>query len=170
MDGLIERRGGDLDSLMGQAAVANAKIAYQDFKGTFSTDRFGALARKGARVQRPLWASTSAKNPEYSDVLYVETLVGADTVNTMPDATLEAFLDHGKANATIENDVEASREAMNRLEGNGISIDSVTTTLMHEGVKAFADSFELLLDDIQAKRDRLMAGAAVPVGAGSEAT
>lgn len=170
VDGLIEQRDGDLDSLMGQAAVANAKIAYQDFRQTFGTERFQSLADKGARVQRPLWASTSTKNPQYSDVLYVETLVGADTVNTMPDATLEAFLDHGKASATIENDVEASREVMNSLEDNGISIDSVTTTLMHEGVKAFADSFELLLDDIQAKRDRLMAGAAVPVGAGSETT
>ena len=170
VDGLIERRGGP-DSLMGQAAVANAKIAYQDFRQTFGTERFQRLSGKGARVQRPLWASTSAKNPEYSDVLYVEALVGPDTVNTMPDATLEAFLDHGEASGgAIETDVEESRQVMNSLRENGISIDTVTTTLMHEGVKAFADSFELLLDDIQTKRDRLMAGAAAPVGASSETT
>ena len=171
VDGLIEQRGGSLDSLMGQAAVANAKIAYQDFRQTFESERFQSLADKGARVQRPLWASTSTKNPEYSDVLYVETLVGPDTVNTMPDATLEAFLDHGEVSRpTLDTDVEASREVMSTLEDNGISIDTVTTTLMHEGVKAFADSFELLLDDIQTKRDRLMAGAAAPVGASSETT
>ncbi len=170
VDGLIEQRGGPV-SLMGQAAVANAKIAYQDFRQTFESERFQPLADKGARVQRPLWASTSTKNPEYSDVLYVETLVGPDTVNTMPDATLEAFLDHGEVSRpTLDTDVEASREVMSTLEDNGISIDTVTTTLMHEGVKAFADSFELLLDDIQAKRDRLMAGAAAPVGASSETT
>ena len=170
VDGLIERRGGP-DSLMGQAAVANAKLAYQDFSQTFSADRFQRLAGRRARVQRPLWASTSAKNPEYSDILYVEALVGPDTVNTMPDVTLEAFLDHGEASGgAIETDVEESRQVMNSLREYGISIDAVTTTLMHEGVKAFADSFELLLDDIQAKRDRLMAGAAEPVGASSETT
>ncbi len=160
VDGLLERRGGALESLMGKAAVANAKIAYQDFKRTFISERFDALARKGARVQRPLWASTSTKNPLYSDVLYVETLIGADTVNTMPDATLEAFLDHGKASSAIEDDVEGSREALNRLEENGISMDTVTANLMHEGVKAFADSFDLLLGDIEAKTEHLMAGAA----------
>lgn len=149
-------------SLRGKAAVANAKIAYQDFKKTFGTDRFGALARKGARVQKPLWASTSTKNPLYSDVMYVETLIGADTVNTMPDATLEAFLDHGRASDSIELDAEESREVIATLEANGISMDAVTTNLMHEGVKAFADSFDLLLDDIEAKRDSLMAPAAAP--------
>ena len=162
VDGFIERSGGALESLQGRAAVANAKIAYQDFKKTFSTDRFGALARKGASVQKPLWASTSAKNPLYSDVLYVETLVGADTVNTMPDATLEAFLDHGRASSSIELDVGESREVIATLEANGISMEAVTTNLMHEGVKAFADSFDLLLDDIEAKRDSLMAPAAAP--------
>ena len=168
VDGLVEQYGGDLGSLMGRAAVANAKIAYQDFKETFGTDRFGALASKGARVQKPLWASTSTKNPLYSDVLYVETLVGADTVNTMPDATLEAFLDHGKASNSIEVDVEESRAVIYQLEKAGISMDAVTANLMHEGVKAFADSFELLLGDIEAKRERLMASAAAPVGASAD--
>ena len=170
VDGLIEQRFGNRESFMGKAAIANAKIAYQDFKETFGTDRFDALARKGARVQRPLWASTSTKNPLYSDVLYVETLVGADTVNTMPDATLEAFLDHGSASDSIERDVEESRDVIYQLEKAGISMDAVTTNLMHEGVKAFADSFELLLDDIQAKRDRLMSGAAAAVGGSFETT
>ena len=165
VDGLIEDRDGALETLMGKAAVANAKIAYRDFKKTFGTDRFGALARKGARVQKPLWASTSTKNPLYSDVMYVETLIGADTVNTMPDATLEAFLDHGRASDSIERDVEESRDVICQLEKAGISMDAVTTNLMHEGVKAFADSFELLLGDIEAKRERLMASAAAPVGA-----
>lgn len=162
VDGLIERGGSRLETLMGRAAVANAKIAYQDFKETFGTDRFDALAHKRARVQRPLWASTSTKNPLYSDVLYVESLIGADTVNTMPDATLEAFLDHGKASDSIELGVEESREVIATLEANGIGMDEVTTMLMHEGVKAFADSFDLLLDDIEAKRDLLMAPAAAP--------
>ncbi len=165
VDGLIEQRGDALKPLMGRAAVANAKIAYQDFRQTFGTDRFSALARMGARVQRPLWASTSTKNPLYSDVLYVEELIGADTVNTMPDATLSAFLDHGKASSSIERDVEESREAIRTLEAAGISMDAVTTNLMHEGVKAFADSFDMLLDDIEAKKDRLMAFSAAPVGA-----
>ena len=160
VDGLLEQRGGALESLMGKAAVANAKIAYQDFKRTFISERFDALARKGARVQRPLWASTSTKNPLYRDVLYVETLIGADTVNTMPDATLEAFLDHGKASSAIEDDVDEAREVINSLEENGISMDTVTADLMHEGVKAFADSFDLLLGDIEAKTEHLMAGAA----------
>lgn len=162
VDGLIKGRGGMSETLMGKAAVANAKIAYQDFKKTFSTDRFGALARKGAWVQKPLWASTSTKNPMYRDVLYVETLVGVDTVNTMPDATLEAFLDHGSASDSIGRDVEESRAVITRLEENGISMDTVTTGLMHEGVKAFADSFDMLLDDIEAKRNSLMAPVAAP--------
>lgn len=162
VDGILERRGGGLESLMGRAAVANAKIAYQDFRRTFGTDRFGALARKGARVQKPLWASTSTKNPAYSDTLYVETLVGADTVNTMPDATLDAFLDHGKASDSIELEVEESREVIAALEENGVSMDAVTTNLTREGVTAFADSFEELLGDIEAKRERLTALAAAP--------
>ncbi len=165
VDGLIERSDGALEALMGKAAVANAKIAYQDFRQTFSADRFGSLARNGARVQRPLWASTSTKNPLYSDVLYVEELIGADTVNTMPDATLSAFLDHGKASNSIERDVEESREALRMLEAGGVSMDEVTTGLTREGVKAFADSFDLLLDDIETKKDRLMAFSAAPAGA-----
>ncbi len=165
VDGLIGESGGALDEYAGKAAVANAKIAYQDFKSTFSTDRFRAVADHGARVQRPLWASTSTKNPEYSDVLYVETLIGPHTVNTMPDATLAAFMEHGTARTSIEDDVDESRAAISALEAGGVSMDAVTTQLMHDGVKAFADSFDELLDNIVAKRDKLLSALAAPAGA-----
>ena len=163
VDGLLSARADEsLEPLMGKAAIANAKIAYQDFKRTFASDRFSALADKGARVQRPLWASTSTKNPEYSDVLYVETLVGPHTVNTMPDATLDAFLDHGAARPSIEDGVAEAYEVIRSLEAAGISMEAVTAQLMNEGVKAFADSFDLLLENIDAKRARLMNLAAAP--------
>ncbi len=164
VDDIIERRGGALEHLKGKAAIANAKVAYQDFKRTFSTGRFQRFARKGARVQRPLWASTSTKNPLYSDTLYVETLIGKDTVNTMPDATLAAFLDHGKVSDTIELGADESREALSKLEEGGISMEAVTADLTRDGVKAFADSFELLLDDIEAKRMSLTRGASSAAG------
>ena len=159
---LAARTGESLAPLAGKAAIANARIAYQDFKRTFASDRFSALANKGARVQRPLWASTSTKNPEYSDVLYVETLVGPHTVNTMPDATLDAFLDHGVARPSIEDDVAEAHEVIRSLEAAGISMEAVTDQLMKDGVKAFADSFDLLLENIDAKRARLMNLAAAP--------
>ena len=164
VDGLIGDSGGALDEYAGKAAVANAKIAYQDFKSTFSTDRFRAVAERGARVQRPLWASTSTKNPEYSDVLYVETLIGPHTVNTMPDATLAAFMEHGTARTAIEDDVDESRDVISALEAGGVSMEAVTTQLMHAGVKAFADSFDELLDNIVVKRDKLLSAVAAPAG------
>ena len=165
VDGLIGESGGALDEYAGKAAVANAKIAYQDFKSTFSTGRFRAVAERGARVQRPLWASTSTKNPEYSDVLYVETLIGPHTVNTMPDATLAAFMEHGTARTSIEEGADEAREVISALETGGISMEAVTTQLMHDGVKAFADSFDELLDNIVAKRDKLLSKLAAPAGA-----
>ena len=165
VDGLIGDSGGALDEYAGKAAVANAKIAYQDFKSTFSTDRFRAVAEHGARVQRPLWASTSTKNPEYSDVLYVETLIGPHTVNTMPDATLAAFMEHGTAQTSIENGADEARATISALEAGGVSMDAVTTQLMHDGVKAFADSFDELLDNIVVKRDKLLSELATPAGA-----
>ena len=165
VDGKIGESGGALDEYAGKAAVANAKIAYQDFKSTFSTDRFRAVAERGARVQRPLWASTSTKNPEYSDVLYVETLIGPHTVNTMPDATLAAFMEHGTARTSIEDGADEAREVISALEAGGVSMEAVTTQLMHDGVKAFADSFDELLDNIVAKRDKLLSALAAPAGA-----
>ena len=165
VDSLIADSDGALDDLQGKAAVANAKIAYQDFRATFGTDRFGSMAERGARVQRPLWASTSTKNPDYSDVLYVETLIGPDTVNTMPDATLAAFMEHGTARTSIEDDVDQARDAISALESGGIRMEAVTTQLMHDGVKAFADSFDELLENIVAKRDKLLSALAAPAEA-----
>ena len=164
VDDLIADSDGALDHLLGKAAVANAKIAYQDFRDTFGTDRFHSMAERGARVQRPLWASTSTKNPEYSDVLYVETLIGTDTVNTMPDATLAAFMEHGTARTSIEHEVDQARDAISALEAGGVSMEAVTTQLMHGGVKAFADSFDELTENIVAKRDKLLSALAAPVG------
>ena len=164
VDGLLQNGGEKFRHLLGKAAVANARVAYQDFKETFETPRFQALSANGARVQRPLWASTSTKNPNYSDVMYVETLIGPDTVNTMPDATLTAFLEHGTARHSIEDDVHEARETLRTLESEGISMDAVTTQLMHDGVKAFADSFDELIENISAKRERLLATSAAPAG------
>ena len=164
VDGLLENGGEKVRHLLGKAAVANARVAYQDFKETFATPRFQALSAKGARVQRPLWASTSTKNPDYSNVMYVETLIGPDTVNTMPDATLTAFLEHGTARHSIEDNVHEARETLRSLESAGISMDAVTTQLMHDGVKAFADSFDQLIENISAKRERLLATSAAPAG------
>ena len=161
VDGVLESAGSEsARSLMGKAAVANAKIAYRDFKATFATDRFRRMAKMGARVQRPLWASTSTKNPEYSDVLYVESLIGADTVNTMPDATLRAFLDHGAARAdAIEDGVDDAIGAMDAIARAGADMREITDRLTADGVKAFADSFDALLANIAAKRDRLLSRA-----------
>ena len=164
VDGLLQNSGETVSHLLGKAAVSNARVAYQDFKHTFATPRFQALSANGARVQRPLWASTSTKNPDYSDVMYVETLIGPDTVNTMPDATLTAFLEHGTARHSIEDDVHEARETLRTLESEGISMDAVTTQLMHDGVKAFADSFDQLIENISAKRERLLATSAAPAG------
>lgn len=169
VDALLEQAGDSAArALMGKAAVANAKIAYRDFRATFGTDRFARMAEKGARVQRPLWASTSTKNPDYSDVLYVETLIGADTVNTMPDATLLAFLGHGEARPSIERCAAGAAETMDAIARAGVSMADVTAQLTRDGVKAFADSFDLLLENIAVKRDRLLArGGGGHVAAGS---
>jgi transaldolase len=144
-------------NLMGQAAVANAKLAYQAFQETFGSERFARLREQGARVQRPLWASTGTKNPEYSDVLYVDTLMGPDTVNTMPDATLEAFLDHGRAALTVTEGVTEASASLDGVASAGVSLDEITAQLLADGVKAFADSFDLLMDNIERKRSQLLA-------------
>ncbi|HEC23877.1 MAG TPA: transaldolase [Chloroflexi bacterium] len=151
-----------LRNLKGRAAVANAKLAYQLFKQTFvEGERFQKLAEKGARLQRPLWASTSTKNPAYSDVKYVEELIGPHTVNTAPPHTIEAFLDHGRVADTLEQGVEEARAVMEELAGVGIDMKAVTDELLEKGVEAFADSFRQLLDAIEAKCEQL-AGAAAP--------
>jgi transaldolase / glucose-6-phosphate isomerase len=137
-----------LRSLLGKVAIANGKLTYQRYKAIFQGARWEALAAKGARKQRVLWASTSTKNPNYRDVLYVEELIGADTVNTMPPATLEAFRDHGRVRASLEDDLESARDTMEVLEQVGISMKEVTDKLLDEGVRLFAEPFDKLLDTL----------------------
>ena len=139
-------------SLSGKAAIANARLAYADFKQVFLEERFQKLAGSGAQVQRPLWASTSTKNPAYRDVMYVEELIGPQTVNTVPPQTLTAFLKHGQVRPSLEEDLEAAQNVMDDLEELGISMQTITKELEKEGVKAFSDSFTELLKVID---DRL---------------
>jgi transaldolase/glucose-6-phosphate isomerase len=135
-----------LRSLLGKVAIANGKLTYQRFKAIFQGARWEDLAAKGARKQRVLWASTSTKNLHYRDVMYVEELIGPDTVNTMPPATLEAFRDHGRVRASLEDDLEAAQDTMEILAHVGISMQEVTETLLEEGVRLFAEPFDKLLD------------------------
>ena len=143
---------GAAESLMGRIAIANARLAYLQFKSVFEGARFVRLKAAGARVQRPLWASTSTKNPVYRDVLYVETLIGPDTVNTVPPATLLAFKDHGRVELTLETGIEEAEEAFARLDAIGIDFANVTDELEAEGVKAFADAYTSLLDTVEKRR------------------
>ncbi len=141
-----------LKALEGKAAIANARLAYQEFKRLFSTPHFAALKRRGARVQRPLWASTSTKNPAYRDVLYVEELIGSDTVNTMPLKTIESFRDHGRVSLSIEDHLPEAKAQLAALADVGIHYDQVTRQLQEEGVQKFADSFHTLFQCIDNKR------------------
>jgi len=144
-------------ALRGQIAVANSKLVYQRFKEIFGSERFKALAARGARVQRVLWASTSTKNPAYSDVLYVETLIGPDTVNTLPDETVVVFRDHGKARVTVEDGLDEAQAAFKTLAELGIDMRAVGEQLSAEGVDKFAQSFDKLFAVIAAKRQMLAA-------------
>ena len=137
--------------LFGKAGIANARLAYAEYKKVFTSERFLKLKAHGARVQRPLWASTSTKNPAYRDVMYVEELIGPDTVDTIPPQTLTAFLDHGKVRNSIEEDLPGAAKVLADLQVLGISMDEVTYELEVEGVKSFADAFTVLLDAIKAK-------------------
>lgn len=138
-----------LQSLLGKVAIANAKMAYARYQEIFSGPRWEALAKKGARVQRLLWASTSTKNPNYRDVMYVEELIGQDTVDTIPPATLDAFREHGKVRPSLTDDVEAARKTMKTLAQAGVSMKQVTDDLVDDGVKLFADAFEKLIAAVQ---------------------
>src|SRR5207248_8694420 len=149
--------GGGHDELKGKLAVANAKLAYQRYKELFSGERWEPLAAKGATTQRCLWASTSTKNPAYRDVLYVEELIGPETVNTMPEETIQAFQDHGKVALTLEQGIDEAKRLFDQLAEAGIDYDDVTRVLEEEGVQKFADSFSELLDGIAAKRGELAA-------------
>lgn len=145
------------DDLQGKLAVANAKLAYQQYLEAFSGERWQALFAEGARAQRCLWASTSTKNPAYRDVLYVEELIGPETVNTMPLETVVAFQDHGAVRDTLTQGVDEARELMRALAEAGVDYGDVVATLEREGVEKFSDSFKQLLDGIEAKRDALVA-------------
>jgi len=144
-------------SLRGQIAIANAKVIYARFHEIFSGERWQALAAQGARVQRPLWASTSTKNPRYPDTLYVEALIGPQTVDTVPPATIEAFLDHGTVALTLEVGLEEARAQLNRLADLGIDLEVIMQQLQDDGVAAFAQAFESLLASVGEKCTRLLA-------------
>ena len=138
-------------ALKGRTAVANAQLAYEAFLETFSGARWEALVARGARVQRPLWASTSTKNPAYADTLYIDTLIGPHTVNTIPDQTLADFDDHGSLARTVDADLAGAHEVISALAAVGVDLDDVTTTLEREGVASFSASFEDLLATLTAK-------------------
>ncbi|HKH02769.1 MAG TPA: bifunctional transaldolase/phosoglucose isomerase, partial [Bradyrhizobium sp.] len=141
-----------LAALKGKVAIANAKLAYQDYKQLFSGPRWDKLKAKGAKPQRLLWASTGTKNKDYSDVLYVEELIGPNTINTVPPATLDAFRDHGKPRDSLEENVEDARRVLAELEQSGISLDAITAELVKEGVKLFADAADKLYGAVAHKR------------------
>ncbi len=142
-------------ALRGKAAIAQAKLAYRQFVETFSGPRWEALAARGARVQRPLWASTSTKNPAYPDTMYVDALIGPHTVNTLPDATITAFEDHGTLSRTVDADVEEAEATWRQLAEIGVDLADVSATLEREGVASFQKSFGELLDALQAKAAEL---------------
>jgi transaldolase len=144
-----------LKALEGKAAIANARLVYQDFLRIFSTPRFETLKHSGAHVQRPLWASTSTKNPAYRDVMYAEELIGPDTVDTMPLETIENFRDHGRVSRTIDKDIPQAKAELAALEEVGIHYDQVTEQLQVEGVQKFADSFHELFKGIEEKKQSI---------------
>jgi transaldolase len=152
LQGAIKRGGSEAklaEGLLGEAAIASAKIAYGQFLEVFRGKTFADLKKHGGRIQRPLWASTSTKNPVYSDVKYVEGLIGPDTVNTVPQHTLEAFQDHGQAKLTLTSNLTEAESALQSLDELGISMEQVTRELEDEGVKAFADSYNALIATIE---------------------
>jgi transaldolase len=155
-DKRLEAIGGKALELRGKLAIANAKLAYQHYKQAFAGERWETLAAKGANKQRCLWASTSTKNPAYNDVMYVEELIGPNTVNTMPEETIAAFQDHGRVALTLEEGLDEARELFTKLDQIGVDYDDVTQTLEEEGVQKFADSFEELLEGVRAKRGELV--------------
>jgi transaldolase len=154
-DRRLEETGGH-DELLGTLAIANAKLAYQSYKQIFSGDDWEELKAAGASAQRCLWASTSTKNPKYRDVIYVEELIGPETVNTMPRETIEDFQDHGKIADTLEQGVDEARQTLENFAKAGIDYDDVVAVLEREGVEKFAKSFRELLDGVASKREQLV--------------
>ena len=162
LDALADAAEGDsarVEALLGKAAIANAKLAYVGFQRRLATDRWARLARLGARPQRMLWASTSTKNPAYSDVMYVEPLIGDLTVNTLPEKTIDAFRDHGRAAGTLTEGVDEARRTMAELAAAGIELDEVTDQLLAEGVEKFAVPFDQLLASLAERMARQPAAA-----------
>ena len=156
LETIIQASGQDgrkASELLGKTAIANARLAYQEFRKVFENDRFLRLQAKGATFQRPLWASTSTKNPRYPDTMYVDELIGKNTVNTVPPLTLDAFRDHGKVHLTIEKDLDKAREDFSALEALGISMQKVTQELEDEGVKAFSVAFDSLLASVKQRQE-----------------
>jgi transaldolase len=156
VDRRLDELGGH-DELRGRLAIANAKLAYQEYRKLFAGERWERLSANGAIPQYCLWASTSTKNPEYRDVMYVEKLIGPDTVNTMPEETIGAFQDHGRVEPTLEHGLDEAKAVLERLAEVGIDYDDVTETLEREGVKKFADSFDELLEGIRTTSRDLVA-------------
>ena len=153
IDGSLEESN---QHLIGKSAVANAKAAYADFQRTFSSGRYQTLQNVGARVQRPRWASTSVKNPDFSDVMYVDSLIGLDTVNTMPDVTLDAYKDRGNPNLTLISDLDDALSHLNMIEKAGVNMDELTEKLLVDGLKAFSDSYDKLIENFSEKRATLL--------------
>ncbi len=151
----IERGHHELSGLLGKVAIANAKAAYQHFQSTCSGDRFAALANAGATPQRLLWASTGTKNPEYPDTLYVDELLGPQTVNTLPPATYQAFQDHASLESKLTRDVQTASEVLTKLEHAGLSLERVCDELLVSGLKGFADSFDSLMAVLDQRRQAL---------------
>lgn len=162
LDALISKAQGAeqerLKLLKGRAAIANAKLAYRLFQTKFAGPRWEALAKQGARVQRPLWASTSTKNPDYRDVMYVEELIGPDTVDTMPPATIDAFADHGVVSRTVDKKVSAAEGLLKEIEAVGISMKDVTNKLLVDGIASFQKSFDELISGLETKIGSLAPG------------
>ncbi|MBE9077685.1 transaldolase [Romeria aff. gracilis LEGE 07310] len=160
LDKLIEKAGSSekrmrLANTKGKVAIANAKLAYQEYKQIISSDRWQALAAKGAKVQRLLWASTSTKDPAYSDVMYVDQLIGPDTVNTLPPGTIEACADHCDVDSRIEQDVDEARALINSLPELGINLDQIMDELLKEGIDKFVQPFDQLMDSLVMKVKQL---------------
>lgn len=151
VDPMLEEKG--KADLKGEVAIASAKRAYAIYQEVFTSDRFKKLQEKGAKTQRVLWASTGTKDPSYSDVKYVETLIGPDTINTIPMETLEAFRDHGVAKSTLETDMDKASHILDRLKETGINIDDITQRLEDEGIQKFNKAFDQLLDAIEKQRN-----------------
>jgi transaldolase len=159
VDKQLESLSPDGQSLKGKIAIANAKVAYARFRHIFSGERWDNLARRGARVQRVLWGSTSTKNPAYSDTYYVDNLIGPDTVNTIPLETLQAFLDHGTVATPLESGLDEARQQLDWLSELGVDLDRVTQKLLDDGVQAFANAFSGLMSSIASRRDQMPSGA-----------